>query len=121
MTDPQNRPGWPFGRTVQIYDPEDISKNRLWAALAYFGFLFFLPLAVCPDSQYGRFHANQGLILFLFEIAGGVLFRCIPFFGGFFLKIYGVLMFILLLIGMFNAFSGKTQELPIIGGFHILK
>ena len=49
-------------------DPNDILQNKTLCGLAYvFPILFFLPLVSCPNSKFGRFHANQALLLFLFE------------------------------------------------------
>ncbi len=103
------------------YDPQDIEKNRVWTALAYFGILFFLPLVISPNSRYGRFHANQGLVLLLFEMAGNCIFHFIPLIGGMLQGIYGVLMFILFVIGIINALQGHATELPVIGSIHIIK
>ena len=50
---------------TQQFHPQDISDGKAMSILAYFGILFFLPLVVCPQSRFGRFHANQGLILLL--------------------------------------------------------
>ena len=41
---------------------KDIEDNKVIAALAYI--IFFLPLIVAKDSEFGKFHANQGLIYF---------------------------------------------------------
>ena len=57
------------------YDPEDIARNKSVCALSYLSILFFLPLVVCPDSKFGRFHANQALALLITAIFGNVLFR----------------------------------------------
>ncbi len=61
----------------EIFDPADIEKNKTIAGLAYV--LFFLPLIACPDSKFGRFHANQALLLVLVSIAGNIVLRFIPF------------------------------------------
>ena len=40
------------------FEQADIDNNKTMAGLAYI--IFFLPLLVCPQSKYARFHANQG-------------------------------------------------------------
>lgn len=52
----------------KAYTEEDIQKNKTMAGLAYL--LFFLPLVACPESEYGKFHANQSLLLWLVAIVG---------------------------------------------------
>ena len=51
---------------ARSYSFEDIEKNKVVAALAYI--IFFLPLMVCPESPFGKFHANQGLVLLIVGI-----------------------------------------------------
>lgn len=117
------------------YHPADIQENKVWAALAYCWILFFLPLVVCPNSQYGKFHANQGLIVLIFSAAGSIvsalisnLFGLIPVIGVIFSIIGGLLAtavsiasFVLVVIGIVNVVNGNAKDLPIIGKFRILK
>ena len=39
-----------------IYTMEDIENNKTMAGLAYL--LFFLPLIICPESRYAKFHQS---------------------------------------------------------------
>lgn len=103
------------------YDPADIQKNKVFAALAYLGILFFLPLVACPESKYGRFHANQGLVLFLFSCAGNIVLRFVPLFHTALTSLYSLLMLVLLIIGIVNAVNGQAKELPVIGTIKIIK
>ena len=101
------------------YDTQDIQTNKVWAVLAYLGILFFLPLVASSGSRYGKFHANQGFILFLaaivVNIAGWIL-AIIPIIGSLIQSLLGLVILILMIIGMVNAGTGKAKELPIIGG-----
>lgn len=103
------------------FDPADIEKSKVYSALAYLGILFFLPLVLCPDSKFGRFHANQGLVLLLFGMGGSLVLGLIPLLGGFLVSAYGVLTFVLFVIGLVNTLNGKAKELPVIGSIHIIK
>lgn len=51
---------------------EDIERNKVVAGLSYFGILFFLPLVAAPDSRFGKFHANQALVLLLAGVVGAI-------------------------------------------------
>jgi len=102
-----------------VFDAEDIAKNKTMAGLAYI--LFFLPLFACPDSAYGRFHANQSLVLLLVSVAGNIVLSFIPFIGGILVPIFGLLIFVLFVLGLINGFSGRGQTLPLIGQITILK
>lgn len=103
----------------QTYTDEDIEKNKVMAGLAYL--IFFLPLIVCPDSKYGRYHANQALLLFIVSVAGSIILSVIPIVGLFLLPIYSLGIFALFIIGLVNGFGGKAKPLPLIGGFTLIK
>ncbi len=103
----------------QAYTEEDIQKNKTMAGLAYL--LFFLPLVACPESEYGKFHANQSLILWLVAIVGSVVLGYIPIIGWLLLPLFNLGMLILGVMGMVNGFGGKVEELPVIGAYRIIK
>ena len=50
------------------FEQEDINQNKVMAVLAYIGILVLVPLLAAPNSKYARYHANQGLLLFIAEI-----------------------------------------------------
>ncbi|NLL46383.1 MAG: hypothetical protein GX250_06190, partial [Clostridiales bacterium] len=83
--------------------------------------LFFLPLITCPESRYAKFHANQGLLLWIAGIAGTVILGIIPIVGWILMPVYGVVILILGIMGLVNGFGGKAKPLPLIGKFTILK
>jgi uncharacterized membrane protein len=100
------------------YTPDDIEKNKTMAGLSYI--LFFLPLIVCPKSEYAKFHANQALLLLITCIAGNVILSIIPVIGWVLMPIFGICILILGIMGLINGFGGKAKRLPIIGKFTIL-
>ena len=55
------------------FEQEDINQNKVMAVLAYIGILVLVPLLAAPNSKYARYHANQGLLLFIAEICLGVV------------------------------------------------
>ena len=101
------------------YTSEDIEKNKTMAGLSYF--LFFLPLIVCPESGYAKFHANQSLLLLITGVAGNVILGIIPVIGWMLMPIFGAGILILGVMGLINGFGGKVKTLPLIGKFNILK
>ncbi|MDD4171458.1 MAG: hypothetical protein PHQ94_04395 [Syntrophomonas sp.] len=105
--------------TIPIFDPGDIEQNKTMAGLAYI--IFFLPLIACPDSQFGRYHANQGLLLFILGFAGSLVLSMIPIIGWLLLPIFGLGVLVLAIIGLVNGFGGKAKELPIIGKYRLIK
>ena len=62
-------------------DATDIANNKVFAILAYFGLLVLIPILAAPNSKFARYHANQGLTLFILEIIC-MFVGVIPFIGG---------------------------------------
>ncbi|MGE5543965.1 MAG: DUF4870 domain-containing protein [Bacillota bacterium] len=118
MTDP-NVENQTVTSTIPKIDQADIEKNKTMAALAYL--IFFLPLLACPDSQYGRYHANQGLVLLIVSFVGSFILSIIPIIGWLLLPVFAFAVLVLVIMGLVNGFGGKVKPLPIIGRFTILK
>ena len=104
---------------VLVFDKEDVEKNKVMAGLAYL--IFFLPLIACPDSPFGKFHANQGLLLLILGIAGSFILGAIPILNLILLPLLSIFVFILGIMGLINGLNGKVKELPLIGKFRIIK
>ncbi len=125
-------------------DEKDINDNKGIAILSYFGPLVLVPLLARKDSKYARFHANQGLLVFITNIAYAIIHSILMavlraifpwnwsygIFGGrgfvynalsTVLNLAWILITVLAIIGIVNAVSGKAKELPIIGKFRIIK
>lgn len=101
------------------FEQADIDNNKTMAGLAYI--IFFLPLLVCPQSKYARFHANQALLLFIVAIAGNIILGIIPIIGWILMPLYAIAIFVLAIMGLINGFGGKAKRLPFFGKYDILK
>ena len=91
-----------------------------------------MPLLAAKDSPFAKYHANQGLTLFIAEIAlwiaiavvNGILNFILPHsldFIEFLISLAQILPIILTVLGIINASQGKCLPLPIIGGVKLLK
>jgi uncharacterized membrane protein len=118
------------GTAEEVYSPQDIEKNKVMAGLAYF--IFFLPLVACPESRYGRFHANQGLLILIASIGGGIVLAILSAILGLislYLVIISTLLYIVLyvgitilvIMGLINGLNGKAKPLPVIGHIKLIK
>lgn len=122
------------------YDAQDISSNKAMAILSYFGFLVLIPMFAAKESRFARFHANQGLILFIAEVAVNILSSIVTgiikavligaglYSLGFIVTIISLLftlcniaIAVLAIMGIVYAAQGKAKELPVVGKFKILK
>ena len=108
------------------------------ALLSYFGFLVIVPILAAKNSAYARFHANQGLVLFLAMLAYAVvdsivttILRAALYKGLGLWSIYSMCSSVINLlyvgftifavIGIVNVLNGRAKDLPIIGKYRILK
>jgi uncharacterized membrane protein len=102
------------------YDYRDVEDNKVISFLSYLGILFIIPLIAAPNSYYAKFHANQGLLLFIMEMVCATI-CAIPIVGWIVGAIGEVLAVVFTIMGIVNALSGKAKELPIIGKYRIIK
>ncbi|MCL2632998.1 MAG: zinc-ribbon domain-containing protein [Oscillospiraceae bacterium] len=105
------------------FDRYDIEDNKIMAILSYIWILFLIPLLVAPQSRFARYHANQGLILFIFSCIGSVasmVFASFAYIGTVVSIAIGLFTLVLMVAGIVNAYNGKAKELPLIGKFKIL-
>lgn len=134
--------------TTSEHDQNDIANNKVMAILAYLGFLVLIPIFAAPSSKFARFHANQGLPLFILQVAYGIVRSIIMAIlrlifpaelawtglltvyetrGAFYNILSAVfylpflVLIVLAIIGIINAAQGKAKELPFIGKIRILK
>lgn len=108
-------------RTAE-FDPTDIQQNKVMSILAYIGILVLIPIFAAKNSKWARFHANNGLVLLIAEVAIAFTFGIlgmIPYVGWLFGVIgylCGLVPTALAVFGIVNAARGKAKELPVIGG-----
>lgn len=111
---------------------EDVEKNRAFAIVAYFGIFFLVPLLAAPSSRFAKYHANQGMVLFLASLAAtvgsyilGVILVFIPFLGVMIAGLLGLSLLVgvvaMVIIGIVNAAGGQCKPLPVIGHFELIK
>lgn len=123
-------------RTELFYE-EDIEANRICSAAAASGLLFFVPLTASPYSKYGRYWANQGVIMLVVMLAsaivslavGGILslFGAIPYIGIvfrvikiIFLSLLWLANIALIVRGCYYAAKGSARDFPLIGYMKII-
>lgn len=124
--------------TTMEYDPQDIANNKAMAVLAYLGILVLIPWFAAPQSRFARFHAKQGITLFLVDIAYSVIaallsliqtphyyyffeYMATPWYIDLLIFIIAIPIIVLTIMGIVNAVKGRAKELPIIGKIKIVK
>ena len=106
-------------------DKSDAESNKALAIVGYIiPILFFLPLVIeaSKNSPFAKFHANQQLILLISWFAVHVVGMIIPVIGWFIILPLGWLfLLVCVILGIISAANGEMKQLPLIGGFTILK
>ncbi|MDP6418645.1 MAG: hypothetical protein QF492_06550 [Candidatus Krumholzibacteria bacterium] len=109
--------------------PDRADSNTYWySALSYLPFLCLLPYFRAGESKHVRFHAQQGLFLFLLEILAWILIAVldasigkIPFLGLLLLILLRLVLWLpvlaLAVLGVAKALTGELTPLPWIGNY----
>ncbi len=101
------------------FDANDVAQNKAMGIMSYLGFLVLIPIlgGAAKKSDYARFHANQGLILFLAYIVATILLNVVAIVG----YIISLAVSIFCIMGIISAVKGTGNPLPLIGAIKILK
>jgi fumarate reductase subunit D len=92
-----------------IYQDKDVADNKALAALSYAWILCFIPLLKKRDSKFVQFHAKQGMVLFILQMIGSLVFW-FPLFGQ--LLFLGFL--VLSVTGAIKAYGGDWWKMPYV-------
>lgn len=111
--------------TTYEFSADDVQKNKGMAVLAYIGILVLIPLFAAEESRFARYHANQGLVLLIVNVAYNILSGIIALvFSGIIsgiFKLFSLVLLALMILGIVNAANGRAKELPVIGRYKLLK
>ena len=118
-----------FSMARPVFDRSDYEKNHLAGALGYV--VFFVPLIVNSKSRFCRFCANQGALAWIVYAAVALIFGILNFLIGWLpligwlIRLAGSLIRLALLALMvyygWNAYNGKAEPLPFIGGIELFR
>ncbi len=104
----------PAARASQPEDPTLIEEERIAAVLSYIPFLCFIPLVNIhwKENKEARFHARQGIMLFLVELVAVLML--IDDLGRFVFRAALVGAAALSVAGVYFALQGKKYRLPFV-------
>ena len=90
------------------------SDSNLLAAVSYLWILSIIILFVKKDDDFVTFHAKQGTVLFGVSVVLSIV--GIPlFFLGPLILLINLVIFVAVIIGFVQAFSGKKYKIPVVG------
>ena len=120
-----------------FFDKSDVDNNKIFGILAYIGILFIVPLIAAKESLYAKFHANQGLVLFIANlilvaitrvlsavltlVTFGQLPTMVIWISNLLPGAVGIGVLVFMILGIVNACSGEPKRLPFIGNFNLIK
>lgn len=84
------------------------------AIISYIGPLCLIPYFTKDKDDFVKFHAKQGLVLFIFEVITWAIFWAMPFLW-YLMNLVSLAWLVLSIIGIINAVNKQQKELPIIG------
>jgi len=83
--------------------------SKLMAALSYLWILSVVMLVIKKDDEFVKFHAKQGLVIFIFSLIG-----MIPFLFWISWLIW-IITVIAVIIGFVKAYGGEKYKIPVFG------
>ena len=95
-------------------------NDKIMGILAYVGILVVVPLFAGGNSKFVKYHANQGLVLFIAMVLTNILW-VIPFLGWVAAPAVGLLILVLAIMGIINVVNNEMKSLPLIGGIKLIK
>lgn len=105
-----------------VYDAEktDAEQNKMLSYLCYFGPLFLIPYLTKKDSDFVKFHSNQGLMLLIAAIIVNSM-DWLPFIGWLISAVGGIFVLVGFINGLINVSRGQKKPLPGLSDYRILK
>lgn len=117
--------------TTSKFDKKDIENGKLMSVISYLGILCLIPYFTEKENKYVRYHAIQGLNLFLISTIYSIAYSivsCIlvlmPIVGWFLLLPLGLISFGfvgLTILGIVYVLQDKAKEIPVINKIQIVK
>ena len=114
------------------FHPQDVKNNKVMAILSYLGVLVVIPLlAGNKQSEYLKFHLNQGLNLWIIRMIIEILdgnwiyhLNHILNFStalGTLFTLLNLAVFVLQIMGIVAACKGEWKKLPLVGEVQLIK
>lgn len=113
------------------YDKNEIENGKAMGILSYIGILCLIPYFAEKNNKYVRYHAIQGLNIFLLSVIYSVAYVILSFVLAFIPVIGWILILVLTLLsygfialyiwGIVNVCNNKAKELPIVNKISLIK
>lgn len=102
------------------FSAKEKEDGKLMAILSYVGVLSLVPYLAEKDNKWVRYHAIQGVNLFIIEVILYII-RMIPILGWIVGWLGSIVTLVISIIGIVNVCNGEAKELPIVGKIKFIK
>ncbi|MBU0769334.1 MAG: hypothetical protein KJ687_09610 [Proteobacteria bacterium] len=103
-------------RESHMTEQKEVQEGKIFAVLSYLWILCFIPLLFKKENKFALFHAKQGLVLFICEIALWIV-GIIPVLGWLISIVGSLICGIFALIGIIQALMGNEWKMPVLGDY----
>jgi len=94
-------------------EDQEIIDGKFFAVISYVSFLCVITLVLKKSNKFALYHARQGLVLFVMEVAAFIL-SIIPLLG-WLIGIFGYALFLLVSIwGILQSALGVYCRIPVV-------
>ena len=94
--------------------PAAKSDDNLTAALSYLWILSIIILLVKKDSDYVKFHARQGVVIFAASIVIWFVGAILPFLVPL-VWLVDLVILVAVIMGFIKAYGGQRYKMPLVG------
>ncbi len=98
---------------VQMVEVQSGLSSKIVACMSYLGILALIPLVLNRDDDYVRFHARQGIVIWMWEVLA-VYALVLPG-GRLFFSVSSFLCFALSVVGVVSVLLGRAWKFPVVG------
>jgi len=91
----------------------EIQDGKFFALIGYLSVLCIVPLILQKNNRFAMFHGKQALVLFILELAAGIL-KMVPAVGEVAFALAFVVCGILSLLGILKVLMNEYWEMPFI-------
>jgi uncharacterized membrane protein len=103
-------------------NPDDVNDNKIFAIISYLWILCFVSLFAKSDSEFVKFHAKQGVVLFLAWVAVFIFSEILKIItlwrlGYIVMSIGNLAILVFAIMGIMHAVNGNMEKLPFIGQY----
>lgn len=102
------------------FSEKEKEDGKLMAILSYVGVLSLVPYLAEKDNKWVRYHAIQGVNLFIIEVILYII-RVIPILGWIVGWLGSIVTLVISIIGIVNVCNSEAKELPIVGKIKFIK